>query len=63
MEEKKQVTINRDWCKSCGICVAFCPKGALTLDDDGKACWAYPEKCKQCGLCELRCPDLAVELV
>ena len=63
MEKKKKVAINKEWCKSCGICVAFCTKGALVLDDDGKACWVYPEKCKKCGLCELRCPDLAIELV
>ncbi|MFO7714017.1 4Fe-4S binding protein, partial [Desulfosarcina sp.] len=22
----KEHRINRDWCKGCGICVAFCPK-------------------------------------
>ena len=62
MEPKKRVIINRDWCKGCGICVAFCPKEVLVLDDRDKACWAYPEKCISCGLCELRCPDMAIEL-
>ncbi len=37
MEEKKEVIINREWCKGCGICVAFCPKKALDLDDEEKA--------------------------
>ncbi|RLC26183.1 MAG: 4Fe-4S ferredoxin [Deltaproteobacteria bacterium] len=59
---KKQVFINEDWCKGCGICVAFCPEEALTLNDAGKACWSFPDRCVRCGLCELRCPDLAVEL-
>lgn len=63
MKKKKKLTINREWCKGCGICVAFCPKGVLVLDEEGKACWAHPEKCKNCGLCELRCPDIAMELV
>ena len=38
-ERKQTVVINRDWCKGCGICVAFCPKQALILDDEGKASW------------------------
>ncbi|MFH1242229.1 MAG: 4Fe-4S binding protein [Pseudomonadota bacterium] len=62
MEEKKKVTINKEWCKGCGICVAFCAKEALELDCKEKACWTYPDKCISCGLCELRCPDLAIEL-
>jgi 2-oxoglutarate ferredoxin oxidoreductase subunit delta len=62
MEKTKQVVINREWCKGCGICVAFCPKEVLEIDEDGKARWAHPDKCIRCALCELRCPDLAVEL-
>ncbi len=62
MKTKKDVIINRDWCKGCGICAAFCPKGVLELDDRDKARWARPEECINCGLCELRCPDLAIEL-
>jgi 2-oxoglutarate ferredoxin oxidoreductase subunit delta len=62
MEEKKEVLINREWCKGCGICVTFCPKDALELDNEDKAVWAHPENCIACGLCELRCPDLAIEL-
>jgi len=57
------VAINTEWCKACGICVAFCPNEALVLEHDGKACWTYPEKCKRCGICEMRCPDIAIELV
>jgi 2-oxoglutarate ferredoxin oxidoreductase subunit delta len=60
---KKQVQIDREWCKACGICVAFCPKEVLVLDDEGRPFWAHSENCINCGLCELRCPDVAVELV
>jgi 2-oxoglutarate ferredoxin oxidoreductase subunit delta len=63
MKKKRELTINREWCKGCGICVAFCPNGVLVLDEEGKARWSHPEKCKNCGLCELRCPDVAMELV
>lgn len=62
-KKKKKVQINREWCKGCGICIAFCPKKVLILDDEEKACWAHSEKCINCRLCELRCPDVAVELV
>jgi 2-oxoglutarate ferredoxin oxidoreductase subunit delta len=33
----KEHRINRDWCKGCGICVAFCPKTVLELDAQDKA--------------------------
>jgi len=62
MKKKKEVKINKEWCKGCGICVAFCPKEVLEMDDNGKAFWAHPENCINCGLCELRCPDMAIEL-
>ena len=53
------VTINRQWCKGCGICVAFCRPKALGLDAD-KAAVVNAEACIACGLCELYCPDLAI---
>ena len=54
--------INRDWCKGCGICVHFCPKKVLELDEYDKAVAARPHDCICCKLCELRCPDLAIEV-
>ena len=62
-KEHLNVTINREWCKGCGICAAFCPKAVLELDSENKVLWAHPDQCIRCGLCELRCPDLAIELM
>jgi 2-oxoglutarate ferredoxin oxidoreductase subunit delta len=57
---EEKVHIFEAWCKKCGICVAFCPTGALTSDKDGLPQLTYPDKCTLCGMCELRCPDFAV---
>ena len=58
----KQLHIQQEWCKGCGICVHFCPKKVLELDAKDKAVAARPEDCICCGHCELRCPDLAIEV-
>jgi 2-oxoglutarate ferredoxin oxidoreductase subunit delta len=59
----KELQINRDWCKGCGICVKFCPKKVLELDASEKSVAARPEECICCKMCELRCPDLAIEVL
>lgn len=62
-QKLKQHTINRDWCKGCGICVAMCPKGVLVLDNEDKAMAAHLKDCIACKLCEKICPDLAIEVL
>lgn len=61
-KRSKVLVVNRDWCKGCDICVAFCPQDVLELDSDDKAIIARIQECTYCGLCELRCPDFAIRL-
>jgi 2-oxoglutarate ferredoxin oxidoreductase subunit delta len=58
-----RIDINREWCKGCGICVAFCPHNVLELDDQEIAVVTNLDKCNGCRLCEYRCPDMAIELI
>jgi 2-oxoglutarate ferredoxin oxidoreductase subunit delta len=62
LKEERVPEIKRAWCKGCGICVAFCPREALSIDTMEKAVLSHRERCNGCGMCELRCPDFAIEL-
>ncbi len=65
----KKLYIAEFRCKSCGLCVAACPKQTLaigqTLNAQG---YAYveqiaPEKCIRCNICRVVCPDVAIGVI
>ncbi len=58
--EMNKVEVYRGWCKKCGICVAFCPRGVLATGESSFPVVKVPEKCNACQLCEMRCPDFAI---
>lgn len=63
MAKKKgesSVKVYSDWCKGCGICVAFCPAKVLKLNNLGKAEVVNEDECINCGFCEVHCPDFAI---
>lgn len=64
VRQKKRIIhhIEPSWCKGCGICVHFCPRQVLALDENGRVYAAEPQSCIGCRLCELRCPDLAIAI-
>jgi 2-oxoglutarate ferredoxin oxidoreductase subunit delta len=60
--ERFDVEIYRAWCKGCGICVAFCPREVLSMNDRGEPQVTQAERCTGCTWCEVRCPDFAISV-
>jgi 2-oxoglutarate ferredoxin oxidoreductase subunit delta len=54
------VTIDKLWCKGCGLCVGICPKKVLELDERMKSEPARLGDCIGCRQCENVCPDFAI---
>ncbi len=61
-KKKYTQTIFQDWCKSCGICTAFCPKKVIIRNEDGMPEISDPDACIGCRFCELHCPDFAISI-
>ncbi len=57
-----KVLVSQDWCKKCGICIAFCPKKVLEGDELGRVIVARPDQCIACKTCERLCPDFAINI-
>ncbi len=51
-----------DWCKACGICIAFCPKKVFGRNEAGKSVIERPDDCIGCRFCETHCPDFAITI-
>ena len=58
-ESPPEININIGWCKSCAICVEFCPKDVLAMEN-GYPVVVQLDACNRCQLCDLRCPDFAI---
>lgn len=57
-----EIDVFRGWCKSCGICAAFCPRKCIEVDEDGSPVVSHCDRCTGCGWCELHCPDFAISV-
>ena len=54
------VSFYHDWCKACGICMAFCPQKIIEADKNGKPEIVAMDNCVGCRFCEIHCPDFAI---
>ncbi len=54
--------IYHNWCKSCGICIALCPKKVYDKNATGGPVVARADDCIGCLVCELHCPDFAISI-
>jgi 2-oxoglutarate ferredoxin oxidoreductase subunit delta len=61
-ESDPPVSVKREWCKACGICVEFCPKKVFDSDEEGRPIISHPEACSLCRICEQLCPDFAARV-
>ncbi|HJL54166.1 MAG TPA: 2-oxoacid:acceptor oxidoreductase family protein [Arenicellales bacterium] len=59
---KPRLEITGDWCKSCDICVRFCPERCLRLDKQQIVELFEPDLCTGCRMCEWLCPDFAINV-
>ncbi|MCD6405929.1 MAG: 4Fe-4S dicluster domain-containing protein [Planctomycetes bacterium] len=63
-----KVVINTKYCKGCGLCVAFCPKGVLAMSASISPRGINPAEvvdekaCIGCLNCTMVCPDAAIEI-
>ncbi len=65
---KGRITIAREFCKGCEVCVSFCPQKTISLSDELNAS-GYPtaactkaEECTGCAVCAMVCPEAAIEV-
>ena len=64
-----KISINKDKCKGCMLCVGTCPKGLIKPQKELNKKGATPVgfagaegECAGCCLCALICPDCCIEV-
>lgn len=61
-KRRGQVRVFGNWCKGCGLCIAFCPRNVFVAGEDGHPLAVYPERCTACMWCTEHCPDFAIKV-
>ena len=68
-ENKEMIYDNHlDLCKSCGLCIEFCPVNCIKYHEKNLGRFGSPaievdlDVCIKCGMCERICPDAAISI-
>lgn len=63
-----KVKIDKKRCKGCNLCIVYCPKKNLKLEDRLNEAGIFTVKavdednCLGCGFCFIMCPDSAIKI-
>ena len=70
--EQGRISIDREYCKGCYLCISFCPKNIIVISESLNQQGYYPaeirenedsdKKCVACANCAIICPDIAIEV-
>ncbi|MBI5436381.1 MAG: ferredoxin family protein [Nitrosomonadales bacterium] len=68
-QTRGKIYISNDWCKGCGFCVQFCPKGVLDTSPEYNAKGYHPpyvknpDACHDCMFCQMICPEFSIYVI
>ena len=62
-----KITIDIERCKGCGLCVAVCPKGSISISKKSNKSGFFPaqsdnKNCTGCAVCAIMCPDAVIKV-
>lgn len=64
-----KITVAKELCKGCTLCVGVCPKNIIKVDEDyinakgyHPVCITDESLCIACASCALVCPDTVFEI-
>lgn len=63
-----RISVDRERCKACGLCLSCCPKKLIAFGKDPNSQGFYPieptpeQECTGCALCAEMCPDVVIEV-
>lgn len=68
-----KITLDREVCKGCYLCVMFCPEKVIAVSERLNQKGYYPaefietntnegHRCTGCATCATMCPDVAIEV-
>ncbi len=58
---RRQLTVNRERCESCGHCVEVCPLQLWRRDEQQRAMLVFPDDCTACTACVKQCKSGAIK--